>query len=207
MVLGVEFDGAGKLWGVENPTTDRSALKTRESRSGFLDPTYPSLQATKIRHLETRRACERERRTNARLLLNTDGCATIHCPVVVARGDMAYAESPGYRSDCKSELQPADGSPRDFDQALADVGLVDDGALRQVLHDYFAWATRKRCPATTSPPMMCVTASASHSGPGADSRCRTLRLTCTTPIVAPTSKLFARLEIGLVAKPPCQPKA
>jgi hemoglobin len=27
-----------------------------------------------------------------------------------------------------------------FDQALADVGL-DDGTLRQVLHDYFAWAT------------------------------------------------------------------
>src|SRR6202049_894088 len=30
-----------------------------------------------------------------------------------------------------------------FDQALADVGLADDGALRQVLHDYFAWATTK----------------------------------------------------------------
>jgi hemoglobin len=29
-----------------------------------------------------------------------------------------------------------------FDQALADVGLDNDGALRQVLHDYFAWATR-----------------------------------------------------------------
>ena len=28
-----------------------------------------------------------------------------------------------------------------FDQALADVGLADDFALRQVLHDYFAWAT------------------------------------------------------------------
>jgi hemoglobin len=28
-----------------------------------------------------------------------------------------------------------------FDQALADVGLVDNGALAQVLHDYFAWAT------------------------------------------------------------------
>jgi hemoglobin len=28
-----------------------------------------------------------------------------------------------------------------FDQALADVGLADDGALAQVLHDYFAWAT------------------------------------------------------------------
>jgi len=28
-----------------------------------------------------------------------------------------------------------------FDQALADVGLANDGASRQVLHDYFAWAT------------------------------------------------------------------
>ncbi len=28
-----------------------------------------------------------------------------------------------------------------FDQALADVGLAGDDRLRQVLHDYFAWAT------------------------------------------------------------------
>ena len=28
-----------------------------------------------------------------------------------------------------------------FDQALADVGLTEDDRLRQVLHDYFAWAT------------------------------------------------------------------
>ncbi len=28
-----------------------------------------------------------------------------------------------------------------FDQALADVGLDSDDRLRQVLHDYFAWAT------------------------------------------------------------------
>ena len=28
-----------------------------------------------------------------------------------------------------------------FDQALADVALAEDGTLRQVLHDYFAWAT------------------------------------------------------------------
>jgi hemoglobin len=28
-----------------------------------------------------------------------------------------------------------------FDQALADVGLAKDDVLRQVLHDYFAWAT------------------------------------------------------------------
>ena len=29
-----------------------------------------------------------------------------------------------------------------FDLALADVGLADDGALRQVLRDYFARATK-----------------------------------------------------------------
>lgn len=28
-----------------------------------------------------------------------------------------------------------------FDQALTDIGLVTDEVLRQVLHDYFAWAT------------------------------------------------------------------
>ena len=28
-----------------------------------------------------------------------------------------------------------------FDQALADTGLSADDSLRQVLHDYFAWAT------------------------------------------------------------------
>ena len=28
-----------------------------------------------------------------------------------------------------------------FDQALADVGLAEDNVLRQVLYDYFAWAT------------------------------------------------------------------
>ena len=37
---------------------------------------------------------------------------------------------------------PIDEVPtRGVDQALADVGLADDPALRQVLHDYFAWAT------------------------------------------------------------------
>jgi hemoglobin len=28
-----------------------------------------------------------------------------------------------------------------FDQALADIGVAGDDRLRQVLHDYFAWAT------------------------------------------------------------------
>jgi hemoglobin len=29
-----------------------------------------------------------------------------------------------------------------FDQAMTDVGLLDDDPVRSVLHDYFAWATR-----------------------------------------------------------------
>jgi hemoglobin len=29
-----------------------------------------------------------------------------------------------------------------FDQALADIGLTSGGTLAQVLHDYFAWATK-----------------------------------------------------------------
>jgi hemoglobin len=28
-----------------------------------------------------------------------------------------------------------------LDPAVVDVGLSDDNALRQILHDYFAWAT------------------------------------------------------------------
>lgn len=28
-----------------------------------------------------------------------------------------------------------------FDLAMADIGLASDNVLRQVLHDYFAWAT------------------------------------------------------------------
>src|SRR3984957_14493394 len=28
-----------------------------------------------------------------------------------------------------------------FDQALSDLGLADDDPVRQVLHDYFTWAT------------------------------------------------------------------
>jgi hemoglobin len=28
-----------------------------------------------------------------------------------------------------------------FDQALSDIGMAGDSALREVLHDYFAWAT------------------------------------------------------------------
>ena len=52
-----------------------------------------------------------------------------------------------------------------FDQALEDVGLTDE-PLRQVLHDYFAWATTTSMAATTSPPTMFPTACASRTGPG-----------------------------------------
>jgi hypothetical protein len=48
---------------------------------------------------------------------------------------------------------PWRGSPTHL--ALADVLLADDRVLRQVLHDYFAWAT------TTT---MCRGVSASHAG-------------------------------------------
>jgi hemoglobin len=65
-----------------------------------------------------------------------------------------------------------------FDHALADVGLADDAALRQVLHDYFAWATTTTM---ARPLMMCRTASASHIGHGMDSSGKIPRLSCTTP--------------------------
>jgi hemoglobin len=54
-----------------------------------------------------------------------------------------------------------------FDQAMADVGLADDSALRQVLHDYFAWRPRQRWPAITGPLTMCLTASPFRAGHGA----------------------------------------
>jgi hemoglobin len=37
-----------------------------------------------------------------------------------------------------------------FDLALADAGLDADGALRQTLHDYFAWSTRSAMARYTS---------------------------------------------------------
>jgi hemoglobin len=37
-----------------------------------------------------------------------------------------------------------------FDLALADAGLDSDGALRQTLHDYFAWSTRSAMARYTS---------------------------------------------------------
>jgi hemoglobin len=64
-----------------------------------------------------------------------------------------------------------------FDQALADVGLANDGTLRQCCTTTSPGQPRQRCPATTSPPMMCRTASASHTGRGTDFRCKTPWLT------------------------------
>ena len=56
-----------------------------------------------------------------------------------------------------------------FDQALTDVGLAGDDRLRQVLHDYFAWATTTtmaRYPGRrTTYPRAC----ASRTGPGTGS--------------------------------------
>jgi hypothetical protein len=61
-----------------------------------------------------------------------------------------------------------------FDQALADVGLASDGTLRQCCTTTSPGRPRQRCPATTSPPMMCRTASVSHTGRGTDSKSKTL---------------------------------
>jgi hemoglobin len=64
-----------------------------------------------------------------------------------------------------------------FDQALADVGVANDGTLRQLLHDYFAWATTTTMARYTGLPMMCRTGTASHAGRGTGSRRKTPRLT------------------------------
>jgi hemoglobin len=54
------------------------------------------------------------------------------------------------------------------DQALIDAGLAGDDRLRQVLHDYFSWATTTM-PAITTRPRMFQTAWASRTGRGTDS--------------------------------------
>jgi truncated hemoglobin YjbI len=56
-----------------------------------------------------------------------------------------------------------------FDQALEDIGLAGADRLREVLHDYFTWATTTRCPATTGRQMMCRTVWRSRTGLGVDS--------------------------------------
>ena len=60
-----------------------------------------------------------------------------------------------------------------FDQALADVGLADNAALRQVLHDYFAWATTTTMSRYPKSPDDVPNGSASHNGHGTDSRSNT----------------------------------
>jgi hypothetical protein len=54
--------------------------------------------------------------------------------------------------------------------------------------------------------MMCLTALASHTGHGTDSRSKIPRLTCTTPVVAPTLNLVGEFILTIVAEPSCQPK-
>ena len=63
-------------------------------------------------------------------------------------GPNAY--SGGYGDEAKVERMHSGNGEHDemnrraiacFDQAVADVGLANDDALRQVLHDYFAWTT------------------------------------------------------------------
>ncbi len=62
-------------------------------------------------------------------------------------GPSAYSDSDGDETTVvkmhsgNGEHDEMDRAIGCFDQALVDVGLADDGPLRQVLHDYFAWAT------------------------------------------------------------------
>src|SRR5207237_4940884 len=59
--------------------------------------------------------------------------------VVIARLIRSNPRNPAKRpaSDTETISRAIDC----FDLALADVGLANDDVLRQVLHDYFAWAT------------------------------------------------------------------
>jgi hypothetical protein len=56
-----------------------------------------------------------------------------------------------------------------FDEALKDAGLAGDDLLRQVLHDYFAWATTTTMARITGRQMMCQTAWRYRTGLGTDS--------------------------------------
>ena len=51
-----------------------------------------------------------------------------------------------------------------FDQALADTGLAADDRLRQVLHDYFSWATTTTMSRYHDRQTTCRRLSASHAG-------------------------------------------
>jgi hypothetical protein len=68
-----------------------------------------------------------------------------------------------------------------FDLALADVGLADDGALRQVLRDYFARATKTTMSRYRQSADDVPNGLSAHTGHGTDSRRKTPRLICTTP--------------------------
>ena len=88
-----------------------------------------------------------------RTVTNIALCAADRC------SERAGLARPGQRSWPAQAVEPAGGpqtGPGDgngpheeidrraiecFDVALSDAGLAADGALRQVLHDYFAWAT------------------------------------------------------------------
>src|ERR1700680_3140029 len=54
---------------------------------------------------------------------------------------------------------------------------------------------RKPCPATTSPPMMCLTASASHTGHGTDSRYKSPRLNLHHTGIGPCFEPVRQLHI------------
>ena len=63
-------------------------------------------------------------------------------------GPAAYSDSYGDETKVV-KIHSGNGEHREmdrraiacFDMALADIGLDNDNTLRQVLHDYFAWAT------------------------------------------------------------------
>lgn len=92
------------------------------------------------------------------------------CWAEVLGGPSAYSDSYGNKTSV-GKVHSGNGEHAEmdrraiacFDRALADVGLADNSALWQVLHDYFAWATTQRWLATTAPPMMCLTGSRSHT--------------------------------------------
>ncbi len=55
-----------------------------------------------------------------------------------------------------------------FDQALADTGLGHDSTLQKYFTTTSLGRPRTQCLTITTPPMMCLTASASHAGHGTD---------------------------------------
>src|SRR5450759_466773 len=80
-----------------------------------------------------------------------------------------------------------------FDQALADVGLASDDRLRQVLHDYFAWAPPPRCPAITDPQMTCQPDCASRTGRGTDSSMKRVLTTSDRTTSRPRARTVSRV--------------